>query len=188
MTFDKTYIFSQYNNKDNFGRAQVANIGAGFNPLTYEVNAEQNLSLLPTNKSYWILGVNDINYYDVKTPTATFIYHNAMKNGAALRSSYTQNIGKDLIFSGIQRIRSQGMYRNSLASNNNTLFTGHYVSKSGNYELFAHYLHQNVNNQENGGIAVDSLFQNGDSNSRNRQNMQVNLHLQAHSIPTEDII
>jgi hypothetical protein len=98
MTFDKTYIFSQYNNKDNFGRAQVANIGAGFNPLTYEVNAEQNLSLLPTNKSYWILGVNDINYYDVKTPTATFIYHNAMKNGAALRSSYTQNIGKDLIF------------------------------------------------------------------------------------------
>jgi hypothetical protein len=175
MTFDKTYIFSQYNNKDNFGRAQVANIGAGFNPLTYEVNAEQNLSLLPTNKSYWILGVNDINYYDVKTPTATFIYHNAMKNGAALRSSYTQNIGKDLIFSGIQRIRSQGMYRNSLASNNNTLFTGHYVSKSGNYELFAHYLHQNVNNQENGGIAVDSLFQNGDSNSRNRQNMQVNL-------------
>lgn len=176
MTFDKTYIFSQYNNKDNFGRAQVANIGAGFNPLMYEVNAEQNLALLPTNKSYWILGVNDINYYDVKTPTATFIYHNAMKNGAALRSSYTQNIGKRFNFSlEYSGLRSQGMYRNSLASNNNTLFTGHYVSKSGNYELFAHYLHQNVNNQENGGIAVDSLFQNGDSNSRNRQNMQVNL-------------
>ncbi|MEC5172500.1 putative porin [Chryseobacterium nepalense] len=41
--------------------------------------------------------------------------------------------------------------------------------------MFAHYLHQNVNNQENGGIAVDSLFQNGNSDSRNRQNMQVNL-------------
>ncbi|WP_294303714.1 putative porin [uncultured Chryseobacterium sp.] len=176
MTFDKTYIFSQYNNRDNFGKAQVANIGAGFNPLTYEVIPEQNLALLPTNKSYWILGVDDINYYDVKTPTATFIYHNSMKNGAALRSSYTQNIGKRFNFSlEYSGLRSQGMYRNSLASNNNTLFTGHYVSKSGNYELFAHYLHQNVNNQENGGIAVDSLFQQGDSNSRNRQNMQVNL-------------
>jgi len=176
MTFDKTYIFSQYNNRDNFGRVQVANIGAGFNPISYELNPEQNLSLLPTNKSYGILGVNDIHYYDVKTPTATFIYHNAIKNGAALRSSYTQNIGKRFNFSlEYSGLRSQGMYRNSLASNNNTLFSGHYVSKSGNYELFAHYLHQNVNNQENGGITVDSLFQNGDSDSRNRQNMQVNL-------------
>lgn len=176
MTFDKTYIFSQYNNRDNFGRVQVANIGAGFNSLSFELNPEQNLALLPTNKSYAILGINDIHYYDVKTPTATFIYHNAMKNGAALRSSYTQNIGKRFNFSlEYSGLRSQGMYRNSLASNNNTLFTGHYVSESGNYELFAHYLHQNINNQENGGIAVDSLFQNGDSDSRNRQNMQVNL-------------
>ncbi|MFP3835830.1 putative porin, partial [Chryseobacterium sp. SIMBA_028] len=87
MTFEKTYIFSQYNNKDNFGRVQFANIGAGFNPLSYEVNAEQNLALLPENKSYGIIGINDVQYYDVKTPTATFVYHNAMKNGAALKST-----------------------------------------------------------------------------------------------------
>jgi hypothetical protein len=176
MTFNKTYIFSQYNNRDNFGRVQTANIGAGFNPLSYEVNPEQNLSLLPTHKSYGILGVNDIHYYDVKTPTAAFVYHNAMKNGAALYSTYTQNIGKRFNFAlEYTGLRSQGMYRNSLAANNTTLFSGHYVSKSGNYELFAHYLHQNVNNQESGGIAVDSLFQNGNSDSKNRQNIQVNL-------------
>jgi hypothetical protein len=176
MTFNKTYIFSQYNNRDNFGRVQTANIGAGFNPLSYEVNPEQNLSLLPTHKSYGILGVNDIHYYDVKTPTAAFVYHNAMKNGAALYSTYTQNIGKRFNFAlEYTGLRSQGMYRNSLAANNTTLFSGHYVSKSGNYELFAHYLHQNVNNQESGGIAVDSLFQDGNSDSKNRQNIQVNL-------------
>lgn len=176
MTFDKTNVFSQYNNRDNFGKAQFANIGAGFNPLSYEVNAEQNLALLPTNKSYGILGVDDIHYYDVKTPTATFVYHNAMKNGAALKSTYTQNIGKRFNFAlEYMGLRSQGLYRNSLAANNNTLFSGHYVSKKGNYELFAHYLHQNVNNQENGGIAIDSVFQTGDSNSSNRQNVQVNL-------------
>ncbi|MET3535556.1 putative porin [Chryseobacterium limigenitum] len=176
MTFEKTYIFSQYNNKDNFGKVQVANIGAGFNPLSYEVNAEQNLSLLPENKSYGIIGINDVQYYDVKTPTATFVYHNAMKNGAALKSTYTQNIGKRFNFAlEYMGLRSQGMYRNFLAANNNTLFSGHYVSKSGNYELFAHYLHQNVNNQENGGIVEDNLFQSGDSDYRNRQNAQVNL-------------
>ncbi|MDH6251946.1 hypothetical protein M2347_001673 [Chryseobacterium sp. H1D6B] len=176
MTFDKTYIFSQYNNKDNFGRAQFANVGSGFNPLSFEVNAEQNLSLLPTNKSYGIIGINDVKYYDVKTPTATFVYHNSMKNGAALKSTYTQNIGKRFNFAlEYMGLRSQGLYRNSLASNNNTLFSGHYITKSGNYEIFAHYLHQNVNNQENGGIVEDALFQNGDSDFRNRQNAQVNL-------------
>jgi hypothetical protein len=176
MTFDKTYIFSQYNNRDNFGRAQAANIGAGFNPLSYEVNAEQNLSLLPTNKSYMIIGADEVRYYDVKTPTATFVYHTAMKNGAALKSTYTQNIGKRFNFAvEYMGLRSQGFYRNSLAANNNTLFSGHYISKSGNYELFAHYLHQNVNNQESGGIVEDDLFQSGDSNYSNRQNAQVNL-------------
>lgn len=175
MTFDKTNIFTQYNNRDNFGRVQFANIGAGFNPLSYEVNAEGNLSLLPSNKSYGILGVNDIKYYDVKTPTATFIYHTAMRNGAALQSTYTQNIGKRFNFAvEYMGLRSEGMYRNSLAANNNTLFSGHYISKSGNYELFTHYLHQNVNNQENGGIADDELFQSGNSES-NKLNAQVNL-------------
>jgi len=176
MTFNKTYIFSQYNNRDNFGRVQFANIGSGFNPLSYEVNAEQNLSLLPTNKSYGILGINDIKYYDVKTPTATFIYHTAMKNGAALQSTYTQNIGKRFNFAlDYMGLRSQGFYRNSLSANNNTLFSGHYTSKSGDYELFAHYLHQNVNNQENGGIVNDDLFQSGDSEFRNRDRALVNL-------------
>ncbi|MEG0925749.1 putative porin [Chryseobacterium sp.] len=176
MTFDKTLIFSQYNNADNFGRVQPANIGAGFNPLVFEVNAEQNLSLLPSNKSYMILGANDVKYYDVKTPTATFIYHNAMRNGAALQSTYTQNIGKRFNFAlEYMGLRSQGLYRNSLSANNNTLFSGHYTSKSGNYELFAHYLHQNVNNQESGGITEDNLFQEGASDYKNRQNAQVNL-------------
>jgi len=176
MTFDKTYIFSQQNNKDNFGRVQTANIGSGFNPLVFEVNDEQNLSLLPSNKSYMIIGANDVKYYDVKTPTATFLYHNAMRNGAALTSTYTQNIGKRFNFAlEYMGLRSQGLYRNSLAANNNTLFSGHYTSKSGNYEIFAHYLHQNVNNQESGGITEDNLFMNGDSNYSNRQNAQVNL-------------
>ncbi|UOE38373.1 putative porin [Chryseobacterium oryzae] len=176
MTYNKTFIFSQYNNRDNFGRAQFANIGSGFNPLSYEFNPEQNLSLLPSNKSYGIVGINDVKYYDVKTPTATFIYHTAMKNGAALQSTYTQNIGKQFNFAiDYMGLRSQGFYRNALATNNNTIFSGHYISKKGNYELFAHYIHQNVNNQENGGIVDDDLFMSGEKQIKNRQYALVNL-------------
>ncbi|OWK75196.1 hypothetical protein CBW16_07390 [Flavobacteriaceae bacterium JJC] len=177
FTHDKTFIFSQYNNRDNFGKIQFANIGSGFQSLVFEVNPEQNLSLLPTRKSYFILGINDIKYYDVKTPTTAFIYHNSVSSGAALQSTYTQNIGKNFNFAvEYMGLRSLGMYQHSLASNNNVIFSGHYTSKNNKYEAFAHYIHQNVNNQENGGVADISLFLDGNSNFNNRLNLPVNLN------------
>ena len=177
LTPDKTFVFSQYNDQDNFGKIQFANVGSGFQPLVFEVDIEQNLSLLPTNKSYFFKGIKDIKYYDVKTPAASFVYHNTVRNGAVLHSTYTQNISKEFNFAiEYTGLRSQGNYLNSLAANNNTQFSGHYLSKNGKYEAFAHFIHQNVNNQENGGIEDLDLFLNGDSDFNNRENLQVNLN------------
>ncbi len=176
FAIERSYIVTQYNKKDNFGKIQYANVGSGFQNLMYEKNAEQNLSLLPQNKSFNILGENDINYYDVKTPTTTFFYNNAMKNGGQLHTTYTQNIGKNFNFAlEYMGLRSQGLYRNSLAANNNTIFSGHYHSPNGKYEAYAHYIHQNVDNQENGGIADLDVFLSGDSRFNNRQNIETNL-------------
>ncbi len=176
LTYDKTYIFTQYNNRDNFGKIQFANIGTGFNPLIYEHNPEQNLTLLPFNKAHNILGIKDIRYYDVKTPTAIFVYHNAMRNGVALNSTYTQNIGKTFNFAiEYMGLRSLGNYSNNLAVNNNTVFSGHFKSRNNKYEAFAHFIHQNVNSEENGGIVNDSLFISGAEAYSNRANVEVNL-------------
>lgn len=176
FTPDKTFIFSQYNNRDNFGRIQFANIGSGFQSLSLEIHPEKDLSLLPTNKSFFILGINDVKYYDVKTPTTSFIYHNAMRNGAALQSTYTQNIGKNFNFAlEYMGLRSQGFYQNSLAANNNLVFSSHFISKNSKYEAFGHFVHQNVNNEEYGGIEDISLFTGDNNNFDNRENLQVNL-------------
>ena len=172
----KTFIFSQYNNHDNFGKIQFANVGSGFQDLVYSVNPEKNLSLLPENKSFNIITIGDVKYYDVKTPTTAFIYHNAVNNGAILNSTYTQNIGSRFNFAvEYYGLRSLGNYQNSLAASNNTSFSGHYISKNKRYEFFAHYLSQNVNNQDYGGITDVGLFLSGDSRFNNRQNFQVNL-------------
>lgn len=176
FTIERSYIVTQYNKKDNFGKIQSANIGSGFQNLIYEKNTEQNLNLLPENKSFYIKGENDINYYDVKTPTTTFFYNNAMKNGGQLQTTYTQNVGKNFNFAiEYMGLRSQGLYTNSLASSNNTIFSGHYLSKNGKYEAYAHYIHQNINNQENGGVADINAFLSGDDNLNNRQNIETNL-------------
>ncbi|SFI23917.1 putative porin [Halpernia frigidisoli] len=176
LSQNKTFIFSQYNNQDNFGKIQFANIGSGFQNMVYSVNSEKNLSLLPENKSFTILKIDDIKYYDVKTPTAAFIYHNAVNNGAVLNSTYTQNIGARFNFAiDYFGLRSLGNYQNSLAANNNTSVSAHYISKNKRYQLFAHYISQNVNNQEYGGITDVGLFLAGDSRFSDRQNFQVNL-------------
>lgn len=177
FTTSKSYQFTQFNNRDNFGIIQFANIGSGFQDLVFSVNKEQNLALLPTNKSHFILGIDDVRYYDVKTPTTSFVYHNAMKQGAALTTTYTQNVGKNFnIAVEYMGLRSQGLYRRSLAASNNVVFSSQFSSKNNRYKFFTHYIHQNVNNDENGGLEDVNLFLGDDSRFNNRQNLSVNLN------------
>ena len=176
FTIDKSYQFTQYNNQDNFGKIQFANIGSGFQDLMFRVNKEQNLALLPTRKSHFILGIDDVKYYDVKTPTTSFVYHNAMKQGAALKTTYTQNVGKNFnVALEYMGLRSQGVYQRELASSNNFILSSRFNSKNNRYRFFTHYIHQNVNNEENGGIEDLSLFLGDDTRFNNRQNLAVNL-------------
>lgn len=173
---DKTFRFSQYNNQDSFGKIQFSNIGSGYHDLIFRINKEQNLAVLPSRKSHFILGINDISYFDVKTPTTSFIYHNSVGQGAALESTYTQNYGKNLNISvQYMGLRSQGLYRRELAANNHFIFSSQYRSSDKRYHLFTHYIHQNINNEENGGINDLNLFLGNDSRFNNRQNIPVNL-------------
>lgn len=175
FTIDKYYRFTHYNNQDNFGKVPFSNIGAGFQELTFRLNPEQNLTLLPTNKAYFIKGIGDIRYYDVKTPTTAFVYHNGVNNGGALQSTYTQNIGKNFNFAiEYMGLRSKGFYRRSLAANNHFTISAHYLSPNGKYQAYAHYTHQNINTEENGGIVNLDNYLN-DSRFKNRENLEINL-------------
>ena len=177
FTIGKSYQFTQYNNRDNFGKIQFANIGEGFQNLVYKTDAEQDLALLPTKKSFFILGIKDIKYYDVKSPTTAFYYHNGMSSGGTLQTTYTQNIGKRFNFAiEYMGLRSEGLYQREIASSNNTIFSAHYLSKNSKYEAFAHFIHQNISNEENGGIANLDNFTSGDSRFNSRKNLTVNLH------------
>lgn len=176
LSREKVFVFTQYNNLDDFGKIQFANVGAGFNPLAYKTNDEANLSLLPENKAYNILSIADIRYYDVKTPTTTFIYHSGVRNGAVLQTTYTQNIGQRFNFAiEYFGLRSLGHYQRTLAANNNTILSGNYISKNKKFEAFAHFIHQNINNEENGGIADQEQFLSNDNAISNRANIQPNL-------------
>ncbi|SDE34409.1 putative porin [Riemerella columbipharyngis] len=175
FTVDKSYRFTRYNNQDDFGKIPFANIGSGFQNLVYRTDVRQNLSLLPTNKSHSILGIGDIRYYDVKSPTTAFVYHNGVNNGGTLQSTYTQNISKNFNFAlEYLGLRSQGFYRRSLAVDNHFIVALHYLTPNKKYQAFGHFVNQNVNNEEYGGIAsLDNYLY--DSRFKNRNNLEVNL-------------
>jgi len=174
LSYDKTFIFSQFNNKNNFGKVQFPNSGQTFNTLIYEPNYHQNLALFPTGKSFNIIPIDSIKYYDVKTPTTAFIFHTAPEKGTVLNSTYTQNIGKNFNFTvEYFGLRSEGLYQRNLSASNNVNIGISYKNKR--YELYAHYLSQNVNNEENGGIKVLNQFLGRDSRFNNRKNIEVNL-------------
>lgn len=176
LSKEKVHLFTQYNNQDDFGNIQFSNVGAGFNPLIFRSNDEANLALLPENKAYNILSIKDIKYYDVKTPTTTFVYHSGVKNGGILQTTYTQNIGQRFNFAvEYFGLRSLGHYKRTLAANNNTIFSGHFISKNQKFQAFAHFIHQNVNNEENGGIANQDQFLSDDNATSNRNNITPNL-------------
>jgi|GEM_PF-75006 len=175
LTKDKTFIFSQFNNKDNFGKVQFPNSGQPFNILLYEPNYHQNLALYPTGKSLNIIPIDSIKYYDIKTPTTSFIFHTAPEKGNVLNSTYTQNIGKNFNFHiEYLGLRTEGLYQRNLAASNNVNIGINY--KYERYELYAHYLSQNINNEENGGIKILNQFLSGDSRFNNRKNIEINLH------------
>lgn len=133
--------------------------------------------LLPEKKSHFILGIKDIKYYDVKTPTTVFHYHNGYNNGGTLQSTYTQNIGKRFNFAiEYMGLRSKGHYQRDLAASNNTIFSGHYRTKDNRYEFFSHFIHQNINNEENGGLTNLDQFLSGDSRFNSRQNLTISLN------------
>jgi len=174
FTPDKPFIFSQFNNRDNFGKVQFPNSGQPFNTLLYEPNFHQNLALYPTGKSLNIIPTDSIKYYDIKTPTTSFIFHTAPEKGNVLNSTYTQNIGENFNFHiEYLGLRADGLYQRNLSSSNNVNIGINY--KNERYELYAHYLSQNVNNQENGGIKTLNQFLSGDSRFNNRKNIEVNL-------------
>lgn len=177
FALQKAYELTQYNHEDNFSRIQFNNIGSGFQDLAYKYYPKQNMLVMPTRKSYFITPKEEVKYYDVKTPTTSFIYNSAMRNGASLQSTYTQNFGRKFNFAvQYTGLRSEGFYTNNLAANNSLIFSGRFKSDNGKYEAYAHFLHQNVNNEENGGIKDLDIFLGGDSRFKNRQNLQVNLN------------
>jgi len=179
LTILKEYKFN-YLRKDNFELLEFHNQGQTFNNLGYSFD---HLKQFPdigfTAKQFSYFDIEDIDYYEVPTPTTEILYRTGLQQGQVVDALFTLNFSKRLnVSASYKGLRSLGAYRRALVSNGNFRGTFRYTTKENRYEIKGHLTNQDFYNQENGGLTTSALenFISDDPNFKSRERLDVNLN------------
>lgn len=167
-----------YLRKDNFELMPFSNLGQTYNTLSYDT---QDKSLMPKfgarARHFNYMEIDDINYYHVPTPLTELFYKSAFEQGQLLDALFTTNLSKQINVSiAYKGLRSLGKYQHLLTSTGNFRSTLSYKTKNRRYIANAHFVSQDLLNQENGGLKDDNVdfFISGDEEFRDRGALEVN--------------
>ena len=178
LTLQKEYKFN-YLRKDLFEFLEFHNQGQAVNNLGYSFN---NVYRFPdigfSAKQASYFNIDDIDYFEVPTPTTEILYRTGLQQGQVLDALFTLNFSKRLNVSlSYKGLRSLGAYRQALVSNGNFRGTFQYRTKKNQYQMKGHLTSQDFFHQENGGLTAESLvnFIEDDPNFTKRARLDVNL-------------
>jgi len=178
LTLQKEYKFN-YLRKDLFEFLEFHNQGQAVNNLGYSFN---NVYRFPdigfSAKQASYFNIDDIDYFEVPTPTTEILYRTGLQQGQVLDVLFTLNFSKRLNVSlSYKGLRSLGAYRQALVSNGNFRGTFQYRTKKNQYQIKGHLTSQDFFHQENGGLTAESLvnFIEDDPNFTTRARLDVNL-------------
>ncbi len=178
LTIYKDYRMN-YLMKDDFELLSFHNQGQVFNQLGYNLNNNYTLPQSgATAKHINYFQIEDVDYYDVPTPTTELFYLSGIQQGQMLDAWFAANLSRDLNISfAYKGLRSLGDYRESLSSHKSFRGTISYRSKNKRYQLRAHNTNQTLKNQESGGLTPTSLeaFETGNPDFDDRGRLDINL-------------
>ncbi|WP_442267469.1 putative porin [Tenacibaculum sp. ZS6-P6] len=179
LTIRKEYKFN-FRRKDNFELLPFQNQGQTFNNLGYSFRSISQYPDIGFNaKQFNYMKIEDIDYYQVPTPTTIIMYRTGQEQGQVLDALFTFNLSKRLNLSFAYRgLRSLGQYRRSLSSSGNFRSTLSYRTRKDQYRIRAQVTTQDFVNQENGGLTTQALenYISEDPNFSNRSRLDVNLN------------
>jgi len=156
LTILKDYKFNYLRN-DNFELLPFSNTGQTYNALSY---TKDNSKAFPgfgaEARHYNFMEVDDINYYQVPTPWTQLYFKTVPEQGQQLDALFTINTSKNLnMFIAYKGTRALGKYQNILTSTGNLRMGFSYNTTNDRYRIKAHFVSQDLMNEENGGL--DSL-------------------------------
>ncbi|WP_299763090.1 putative porin [uncultured Dokdonia sp.] len=177
LTIAKDYKFN-YLRKDRYGLLPFANTGQTHNTLVYHFDKQSTLpNSVAQSRHFNYLGVEDIKYYYLPTPVTELYFRSAFEQGQQLDAFFTMNTSPRLNFSvAYKGLRSLGKYQNALTSTGNFRLAGSYRTKNNRYRINAHWVAQDLLNQENGGLQEQAIeqFTSNDDQFNDRSRLLVN--------------
>ncbi len=178
LTIKKEYKFN-FRRKDNFELLGFHNQGQTFTTLGYDFS---DVSLFPDigfrGKQFLYMDVEDIDYYQVATPTTEILYRTGLEQGQVLDALFTLNFSERLNVSfAYKGLRSLGQYRQSLSSTGNFRGTLSFRTPKDQYAIRMHVTSQDFFNEESGGLPEDMItaFETNDESFIDRGVIDVNL-------------
>lgn len=178
LSIAKDYKFN-YLRKDRYGLLPFANSGQTYNTLIYDFdNKGTTPGSVAQARHFNYLQVEDIKYYHLPTPVTDLYYRSAFQQGQQLDAFFTINTSERLNFSiAYKGLRSLGKYANSLTSTGNFRSAISYRTKNDKYHVRAHWVAQDLLNEENGGLTQQALeqFTSNDPQFSEREQLDVNL-------------
>ncbi|WBL26129.1 putative porin [Zunongwangia sp. HGR-M22] len=158
LTIQKDYKFN-YLRKDLFGLLPFANTGQTYNALTEFRDFNTIKPKFGARaRHYNFMEPQDINYYHVPTPLTELYFKTVPEQGQQLDAFFTVNTSERLNFSvAYKGVRALGKFRHMLTSTGNFRTTLNYQTKDRKYRAKAHFVSQDLMNEENGGLTDDAL-------------------------------
>ena len=158
LTIQKDYKFN-YLRKDLFGLLPFANTGQTYNQLTEFRDFNAVMPKFGARaRHYNFMEAADINYYHVPTPLTELYFKTVPEQGQQLDALFTVNTSERLNFSiAYKGVRALGRYRHILTSTGNFRTTLNYQTKNKKYRAKAHFVSQDLLNEENGGLTDDAM-------------------------------
>ena len=175
LTLKKYYKFN-YLRKDNLEKLKFSNFGQSYNSLTYSYEKSSLPFSSFSSKQHAYLKSSEVKYYKVPTPLTELLFKSVMKQGQFTDVLFSTNTSENFNFSiAFKGMRSLGNYQNILSGLKKFSFTSNYNSINEKYKFKMHYVSQNFENKENGGLTKSSVdnFESEDNLFSERSKLSV---------------
>lgn len=160
LTIVKDYKFN-YLRKDNFELLPFSNTGQTYNSLSLRKDYNATFPEFGARARHFnFMEVEDIDYYHVPTPWTQLYFKTVPEQGQQLDAFFTVNTSKNLnLFIAYKGTRALGKFQHILTSTGNLRMGLSYDSDNGRYHAKAHFVSQDLLNEENGGLTDQAIEQ-----------------------------
>ncbi|MGD1947102.1 MAG: putative porin [Croceivirga sp.] len=175
LTIQKEFRYN-YLRQDDFELMPFSNVGQPYNSLGVSFQEENFYPKLGARaRHFGYFESEDISYYNVATPMTELFFKTILEQGQLLDAKLTFNTSERLNFSlAFIGLRSLGKYQIDQARSGRFRSTFNYVTKNERYMIRGHYAAQDLDGEENGGLADKEVqFESGDEDFIDRRRVDV---------------